>query len=667
MNIKINKKNEGITLIALVVTIIVLLILAGISISMITGENGILGRARQARDMTKEAEEEENITMAYNTAVMDDLSNGTENFVENFKNELEKFYGEGNVEVTEKEDGSGYEVKLKDEGSYDVDEKTGKVTKKVDAKYIPEATYIIAKDANSEEDINGKGTLEKQEGTKFYVIVTAKVKEGEISSVEAETGLTKDNGASSAGKYVFSATDEKEYTVTITSNKGKDYEQKITLKVRAHDIYKVANMPGNWELADSSNTDNEWYAYTRINDGSSSEKIEEVNKPILKGKMHAIKYSKELSNITSVGNYTSRWANAMTSDGSMWVWIPRYAYKITEGYHQTATNGGTIDIVFVDENNEPLGTSSEGNTVTKDDITENTTEENVGQSSGKYLVHPAFTSNADAGGGFGEDGKGITGFWFAKFETTPKAEEDRTNENFVMESKPGIASLRNKTIGQFYDNALKQTYGEETTGETSFCESHMVKNSEWGAVAYLSESKFGTNKQSVARNTNSNYYTGGTSTVASIYETSTYYNQSTTRNAYGVYDMSGGAYERVAAYLANDTGNLTTNGGTMTNKENGEDKSTKYKTVYKKGVTDTQSNNYEAAKEMKGDAVYETSSTYSSSSGSWHSACAYFPYTSSPFFARGGGYVSSYAGVFYFLNSTGVANDYYSCRLALAP
>ena len=47
------KENEGITLIALVVTIIVLLILAGISIAMLTGENGILKRAREAKEETK--------------------------------------------------------------------------------------------------------------------------------------------------------------------------------------------------------------------------------------------------------------------------------------------------------------------------------------------------------------------------------------------------------------------------------------------------------------------------------------------------------------------------------------------------------------------------------------------------------------------------------------
>ena len=53
------KKNKGITLIALVVTIIVLLILAGISISMLTGQNGILKRAAEAKEKTKQSQAEE--------------------------------------------------------------------------------------------------------------------------------------------------------------------------------------------------------------------------------------------------------------------------------------------------------------------------------------------------------------------------------------------------------------------------------------------------------------------------------------------------------------------------------------------------------------------------------------------------------------------------------
>ena len=50
------ESNKGITLIALVITIIVLLILAGVSIAMLTGQNGILTQANEASNKTKEAE-----------------------------------------------------------------------------------------------------------------------------------------------------------------------------------------------------------------------------------------------------------------------------------------------------------------------------------------------------------------------------------------------------------------------------------------------------------------------------------------------------------------------------------------------------------------------------------------------------------------------------------
>ena len=54
------RRNKGITLIALVVTIIALLILAGISIAMLTGQNGILNRAAEAKEKTRAAQEDEN-------------------------------------------------------------------------------------------------------------------------------------------------------------------------------------------------------------------------------------------------------------------------------------------------------------------------------------------------------------------------------------------------------------------------------------------------------------------------------------------------------------------------------------------------------------------------------------------------------------------------------
>lgn len=63
MKNKFNEK-QGITLIALVVTIIVLLILAGISISMLTGQNGILNKASEAKEKTETAQTEEKIKIA---------------------------------------------------------------------------------------------------------------------------------------------------------------------------------------------------------------------------------------------------------------------------------------------------------------------------------------------------------------------------------------------------------------------------------------------------------------------------------------------------------------------------------------------------------------------------------------------------------------------------
>ena len=65
------KKQTGITLIALVITIIVLLILAGVSIAMLTGENGILKRAAEAKEKTNESQDLEYLKLKATEALMD--------------------------------------------------------------------------------------------------------------------------------------------------------------------------------------------------------------------------------------------------------------------------------------------------------------------------------------------------------------------------------------------------------------------------------------------------------------------------------------------------------------------------------------------------------------------------------------------------------------------
>ena len=68
------KEQKGITLIALVITIIVLLILAGVSIAMLTGQNGILTKATTSKTETAKAEVMERINMELNAVYADVLS-----------------------------------------------------------------------------------------------------------------------------------------------------------------------------------------------------------------------------------------------------------------------------------------------------------------------------------------------------------------------------------------------------------------------------------------------------------------------------------------------------------------------------------------------------------------------------------------------------------------
>ncbi|MDD2208182.1 MAG: hypothetical protein PHU45_02370, partial [Bacilli bacterium] len=124
-----------------------------------------------------------------------------------------------------------------------------------------------------------------------------------------------------------------------------------------------------------------------------------VNKPVLFTGMTPVKWDDEFKEIeTTEYDYNNkRWANAKTADGSYWVWIPRYAYKITNGYHSSET--GTIDVVFL-----------------KEDTIENdssTTIETTGYNPGvkdtamHHFLHPAFETEGSE-----------LGFWVAKFEPT---------------------------------------------------------------------------------------------------------------------------------------------------------------------------------------------------------------------------------------------------------
>ena len=144
---KINlKKERGITLIALVITIIVLLILAGVTIASITGENGILSKATQASQKTTQEKEREEIKMAVTSDNMKYITGDereSEDYIENLQKELDNIAGASKTIVeddmvgckvtykeTENEYYIGYDKKIKTREEYLSDKKyeTGDLT-----------------------------------------------------------------------------------------------------------------------------------------------------------------------------------------------------------------------------------------------------------------------------------------------------------------------------------------------------------------------------------------------------------------------------------------------------------------------------------------------------------------------------------------------------------
>ncbi len=113
------KREKGITLIALVITIIVLLILAGVTISTLTGENGIITRTTQAADKTGEANAEEQVQLAVAASIETDGNINNEDLKDN----LNKIEGIEGVPETITDDSypltvtvDGYEVMINKNG-----------------------------------------------------------------------------------------------------------------------------------------------------------------------------------------------------------------------------------------------------------------------------------------------------------------------------------------------------------------------------------------------------------------------------------------------------------------------------------------------------------------------------------------------------------------------
>lgn len=343
------------------------------------------------------------------------------------------------------------------------------------------------------------------------------------------------------------------------------------------------------------------------------------------------------------------------------VWIPRYRYKIFNdgtNINVTATNSGniqTIDILFENKN----------------------TATSTGSATGDYLTHPAFTFGSEE----------LNGFWIGKFETTG----DATTTTI----KPNIASLRNMNVS----NIFTTTRGMENSGniygiEANEVDTHLIKNIEWGAVAYLSHSIYGLNGN-MRYNNSSNYITGCAASIEPVtstttpgytgcentYNTTPGYLASTTGNISGIYDMAGGAWEYVMGVVQDNTGTdapLSGNSAGIDSGFNGLYGTTgslttgiafpesKYFNLYYYGITWKDIDAY--SRGILGDATKELGSFAQSTidtdatsryESSWYHDYAHFAYAGFPWVIRSGNWSSGAgAGIFTFSGSSGIASEY---------
>ena len=466
-----------------------------------------------------------------------------------------------------------------------------------------------------------------------------------------------------------------------------------------------------------------------------------VNKPELMTGMKAIQFNEptdttegsvkkvDNSNATDWYDYkTKKWANAQTEDGSMWVWIPRYAYKVVYNDPSDKSKGGKFDIVFL------IGTTDNyiddnGNIKTAQRQTEkNQVIETDSTKTDKYTVHPAFTNESSIDYANGGWNKELTGIWVAKFEAgyfNKEKEKDKIKSSSINYSQAYVWNPYNKKdpaknyLDGIYANEKNGSFTwieEKTTsmkyptfqGEKysmnyinhndAFCiskaltekgnvytldnkstDSHLIKNSEWGSIAYLSQSKYGLNGTNIRiNNVNENDdehfvyamtgYAAKTDDLSANAPKDSYkwtelegMAASTTGTIYGIYDLSGGTWERVATVVNNGNSSLNDFGKAILAALN-NGKSSEYVTVYPTGEEKGNSldaaskKNYYSNIQIYGDAIRETS-TEAIGQTSWFWDHSYYSGGIGPLTLRGGGYSSTQsAGIFGFSRTDGDSN-----------
>ncbi len=405
-------------------------------------------------------------------------------------------------------------------------------------------------------------------------------------------------------------------------------------------------------------------------------KTELVAEPVLKG-MTPVVYKDNnwvvADTSTKWYDYANQeWANAVIlNDGitktagqgldlnndvrAMFVWIPRYEYKIVSDYN--------IEINFI----------------SKDVIYENT-------NSNGYRMHPAFKFGTEE----------LSGIWVGKFETSADKTSDcyikgdielsnsesgsmSSSDNLKIEEAgnscnnenqepyilPNVSSLR-------YQNASNQFKTAQKLNSliSSGSDSHMMKNSEWGAVTYLSQSrygKYGHDKEEIYINNCSKFITGiagdeassaATNNCINTYETEKGQKASTTGNITGIYDMRGGAWDLVMGYYSESYQTKSGLSWGSTSTENYAGFTTAPDVKYYDNYTSAISTEACGGKECWGHALSETSD--------WCSSGVSFVTLQKPYFVRGSFYNRVNSSIFLYSISDGNMSWVSSFRIVIS-
>ncbi len=599
-------KASGITLIALVITIIVLLILAAVSIATLTGENGILTKAQNASKKTKEETEKEQIKVAYDAALTDKMAEGKKQVTaEELEKELQKIEPEATAKDGTNE--GEIEVTFPSENKYTIDS-NGKIT----------GPTNDGSGSSGGSGDSGGGSTEQGVVPEFNV----EVGEYDAGSGKVPVTIEVTNEVEQVDSIILTNLD------TNDEYKNEEVEGKTeTVQVEKNGTYKIevkATTNGVQKTGEKTELVNKIPVEFATAQGridiiwvnTSNEKIDAPLAPVLNG-MKKVYWKEDGTEVKegdgdfteskwynyqegkgSEDNISSKWANAIntttvegTNYDSYFVWIPRYAYRII--YYEDAECTKVAGYCDGDGIRDIAGNKKPETQDVKKDKGIETVEYN----GFKYIVHPAFVDERPEGdeegyqfGGWDSD---LQGIWVGKYESaknTANSENSSTygGDGTNIKIVPNVTSWRKIEIGDCYTNALEY---DETK------KSHLMKNSEWGAVAYLTHSQYGKNGHEISVNTSGTYITGSGADGEDANKASS------TGNKFGVFDLSGGAIEFVAAFI--DTSSSLAFGSSFAETM----MSTKYATKYS-STSDTPS--YDSY--IPRDATYEV---YAGSGLNW--------------------------------------------------